>query len=70
MQTSTLVDFAKENNLFAFTFSYELANERFINELKKSNILLLTHTISTMEEQEIYRGLGVNGFYTDIVVMN
>lgn len=70
MQTSALVDFAKENNLFAFTFSYELANERFINELKKSNILLLTHTISTLEEQEIYRGLGVNGFYTDIVVMN
>jgi len=70
MQTSALVDFAKENNLFAFTFSYELANERFINELKKSNILLLTHTISTLEEQEIYRGLGVNGFYTDSVVMN
>ncbi len=70
MKTSDLVNFAKENNLFAFTFSYELANEWFVNELKKANILLLTHTISTLEEQEMYRRLGVHGFYTDSVIMN
>lgn len=70
MQTSDLINFAKENNLFAFTFSYELANESFISKLKESNILLLTHTISNIEEQEIYRGLGVHGFYTDSVVIN
>ena len=70
MKTSDLVNFAKENNLFAFTFSYELANEWFINELKKANILILTHTINTIEEQEVYRGLGVHGFYTDNVVIN
>lgn len=70
IRTSNFIDFAKENSLLALTFSYELASENYISRLKESNVLLLIHTISTKEEQSMYRSLGVDGFYTDYVIFD
>lgn len=61
-----LVEFAKDNKLFGYTFPAALCDiDGYVDEMLKSGIPLFVHTINNKEEQKKYFDMGISGIYTD-----
>ncbi|OHW63158.1 glycerophosphoryl diester phosphodiesterase family protein [Andreesenia angusta] len=62
---SEVIEFAKENNLFAVTMAKERTFSGLPKHLSKLGIMTYCHTINTIEEMESCRENGIAGIYTD-----
>ncbi len=60
-----IVDFAKNNKLFAVTMPISTARSGLPSLLAKENIFVYTHTVNTKAEEEDLIKHNVHGFYTD-----
>ncbi len=66
MDTEHLIEFAKQNHLFAYTFPYELCDiDGYVDSMKKSGVPLYIHTLNDRAEIQKYLDMGINGVYTD-----
>ena len=66
INTERLVEFAKSNKLYGYTFPYSLCDiDGYVDEMLKANIPLFVHTVNDKKEQEKYFGMGISGIYTD-----
>lgn len=64
-----LVNFAKENPLYGYTFNAVLCeNEGYVEGLLKAGIPLFVHTVNDKEAQQKYFDMGIAGIYTDNTV--
>lgn len=64
--TEHLIQFAKQNNLFAYTFPYELCDiDGYVESMKRSGVPLYVHTLNDKALIQKYLGMGINGVYTD-----
>ena len=64
-----LVNFAKENKLFAYTFNAELCEiDGYVEGMLKCGIPLFVHTINDKDAQQRYFDMGITGIYTDNTV--
>jgi len=63
-----IVDFSKENQLFAITMPKEKAGEDLAKTLNQIGIHVYTHTVNNENEVEKYEESGVYGFYTDVLL--
>ena len=68
--TSKIVKFAKSHNIYAITFSSELASEKYVNALKKSGKKLYVHTVNSTSQAEKLSNMGINGIYSDYMKEN
>lgn len=66
--TNNLVEFAKNNKLFGYTFPASLCDiDGFTDAMLKSKVPLFVHTINDKDEQQKYFDMGITGIYTDNV---
>lgn len=68
--TSKIVKFAKNHDIYAITFSDELASEKYVNALKKSGKKLYVHTVNSTSQAEKLSNMGINGIYSDYTKEN
>lgn len=61
-----VIDFCKENNVFAITMPLARAQEtNLANDLKEIGVYVYTHTVNDDETYEAVKQKGVQGIYTD-----
>ncbi len=69
MDTEYLVDFAKQNKLYGYTFNAVLCdNEGYVKKLLEADIPLFVHTVNDKKQQQKYFDMGITGIYTDNTV--
>lgn len=61
-----IVEFAKNNKLFAITLPIKRAKTDLPNRLKEHGIYVYAHTVNSQDLAEELESNGVSGFYTDI----
>lgn len=66
--TDHLIEFAKNNRLFGYTFPAELCDiDGYVDNMLKSGVPLFVHTVNDKEKQKEYFDMGISGIYTDNV---
>lgn len=69
--TASLVEFAKNNKLFGYTFPASLCDmEGYVSSLLDADVPLFIHTVNDKKEQQKYFEMGISGIYTDNVTHN
>lgn len=64
--TKALAEFAREHDLFAYTFGASLTEQRhYVDNMKKTGVPLLVHTVNGDATRQSYLDMGVAGVYTD-----
>jgi len=64
-----IIDFLNQNQLKYLTMYEGRITPEFIDELAGYGIFTLTHTINDINKVYEYLGIGLDGFYTDTVLM-
>ena len=66
LSTDFLVNFAKNNPLFGYTFDAVLCDrEGYVEKLLDSGVPLFVHTVNDKDAQQRYFDMGISGIYTD-----
>ena len=66
INTDNLVEFAKNNKLYGYTFPSSLCEiEGYVDEMLKAGVPLFVHTVNDKAEQQKYFDMGITGIYTD-----
>ena len=60
-----VVEFCKNNEVFAITMPSARASEEFVASLKDLNVYVYTHTIDSLEDFEYLKSKKVDGIYTN-----
>jgi glycerophosphoryl diester phosphodiesterase len=64
-----IVNFMAHNQLKYLTMYEGRINQEFVDELTTHGIFTLTHTINDLTKVNEYMQIGIDGFYTDTVLM-
>ena len=64
-----IINFMNHNQLKYLTMYEGRITPEFINELTNNGIYTLTHTINDLNKVNDYMNIGLDGFYTDTVLM-
>ena len=65
-----VVAFLNTHKVSAITMWDYRANKDFVEKLKRVGIFIYVHTVNDPKLKEQFKGLGVDGFYTDYIEPN
>lgn len=63
----SIAEYCKNNNIKAVSLGKKITNKKFIDILKKHEILVYTYTLNKPREIRKYFKMGVHGFFSDFV---